>query len=445
MRKISGKILTYDNDFNGILKDGKNVYNIPNVIYNETVEVDIDQKPLKAKIIEPSSNRISPVCPIYYQCGGCKLLHIKYEEQLNMKTELVKKLFADHFGKGALVNKCLGMTKPCNYRNKNQVVFGNHPKEKLITGFYAENSHKIIPFKTCYVQDEISDKIVGIIKNILIKMHINAYDEDRKRGLVRHVMVKRSFKTKETMVVIVTSEDNFPGRSNFVKAVIAQCKEVTTIVQNINSRSTSAVLGNKENILYGKGYIIDELCGKKFKISSKSFYQINPYQTEVLYNSALNNAALKPNETILDAYSGVGTIGLIASSKVKKVLSVEIEKSATIDAQFNAKINNIKNVSFFNDDASNFIVNLANRKEHMDAIIMDPPRSGSDERFLKAVLKLMPEKIIYISCNPLTQVNDLKHLVDKYEIKYIQPVDMFPHTAHIENIVCLIKKGENVQ
>lgn len=440
MRKISGKILTYDNDFNGILKDGKNVYNIPNVIYNETVEVDIDQKPLKAKIIEPSSNRISPVCPIYYQCGGCKLLHIKYEEQLNMKTELVKKLFADHFGKGALVNKCLGMTKPCNYRNKNQVVFGNHPKEKLITGFYAENSHKIIPFKTCYVQDEISDKIVGIIKNILIKMHINAYDEDRKRGLVRHVMVKRSFKTKETMVVIVTSEDNFPGRSNFVKAVIAQCKEVTTIVQNINSRSTSAVLGNKENILYGKGYIIDELCGKKFKISSKSFYQINPYQTEVLYNSALNNAALKPNETILDAYSGVGTIGLIASSKVKKVLSVEIEKSATIDAQFNAKINNIKNVSFFNDDASNFIVNLANRKEHMDAIVMDPPRSGSDERFLKAVLKLMPEKIIYISCNPLTQVNDLKHLVDKYEIKYIQPVDMFPHTAHIENIVILNRK-----
>ena len=440
MRKISGKILTYDNDFNGILKDGKNVYNIPNVIYNETVEVDIDQKPLKAKIIEPSSTRISPVCPIYYQCGGCKLLHIKYEEQLNMKTELVKKLFADHFGKGALVNKCLGMTKPCNYRNKNQVVFGNHPKEKLITGFYAENSHKIIPFKTCYVQDEISDKIVGIIKNILIKMHINAYDEDRKRGLVRHVMVKRSFKTKETMVVIVTSEDNFPGRSNFVKAVIAQCKEVTTIVQNINSRSTSAVLGNKENILYGKGYIIDELCGKKFKISSKSFYQINPYQTEVLYNSALNNAALKPNETILDAYSGVGTIGLIASSKVKKVLSVEIEKSATIDAQFNAKINNIKNVSFFNDDASNFIVNLANRKEHMDAIVMDPPRSGSDERFLKAVLKLMPEKIIYISCNPLTQVNDLKHLVDKYEIKYIQPVDMFPHTAHIENIVILNRK-----
>lgn len=440
MRKVVGKILTYDTEFNGILKDGKNVYNIPNVIYNEKIEVDVDNKPLKAKVIEASPNRINPVCPIYYQCGGCKLLHIKYEEQLNMKTEMVKKLFADRFGKGALVNPCLGMEKPSNYRNKNQVVFGNHPKEKLISGFYAENSHKIIPFKTCYVQDEISDKIVGKIKDILIKMHISAYDEDRKRGLIRHVMVKRSFKTKETMVVVVTAEENFPGRSNFVKAVLAQCKEVTTIVQNVNTRSTSAVLGNKENILYGKGYIIDELCGKKFKISSKSFYQINPYQTEVLYNSAIDNAGLKTSDTILDAYSGVGTIGLIASSRVKKVLSVEIEKSAVIDAQFNAKINNIKNVSFFNDDASNFIVNLANRKEHMDAIIMDPPRSGSDERFLKAVLKLMPEKIIYISCNPHTQVNDLKLLVDKYEITYIQPVDMFPHTAHVENVVVLKKK-----
>ena len=440
MHKVTGKVLTYDNEFNGIIKEGKNVYNIPNVIYNETIEVDVDGKPLRAKVLEKSPNRITPPCEIYYQCGGCKLLHIKYEEQLKMKTELVRKLFADHFGKGALVNPCLGMAKPCNYRNKNQVVFGNHPKEKLISGFYAENTHKIIPFKTCYVQDEISDKIVGKIKEILIKMHISAYDEDRKRGLVRHVMVKRSFKTKETMVVVVTAEENFPGRSNFVKAVIAQCKEVTTIVQNINTRSTSAVLGNKENILYGKGYIIDELCGKKFKISSKSFYQINPYQTEVLYNSAIDNAGLKMSDTILDAYSGVGTIGLIASSRVRKVLSVEIEKSATIDAQFNAKINNIKNVSFFNDDASNFIVNLANRKEHMDAIIMDPPRSGSDERFLKAVLKLMPEKIIYISCNPHTQVTDLKLLVDKYEMTYIQPVDMFPHTAHVENIVILKRK-----
>lgn len=440
MRKVIGKILTYDTEFNGILKDDKNVYNIPNVIYNEIIEVDVEGKPLRPKVLEKSPNRIIPPCEIYYQCGGCKLLHIKYDEQLRMKTELVRKLFADYFGKGALVNPCLGMMKPSNYRNKNQVVFGNHPKEKLISGFYAENSHKIIPFKTCYIQDETSDKIVGIIKNILIKMHISAYDEDRKRGLIRHVMVKRSFKTKETMVVVVTAEENFPGRSNFVKAVIAQCKEVTTIVQNINMRSTSAVLGNKENILYGKGYIIDELCGKKFKISSKSFYQINPYQTEVLYNSALNNAGLKITDTILDAYSGVGTIGLIASNKVRKVLSVEIEKAAVVDAQFNAKINNIKNISFFNDDASNFIINLANRKEHIDVVIMDPPRSGSDERFLKAVLKLMPEKIIYISCNPQTQVNDLKLLVDKYEIIYIQPVDMFPHTAHVESLVCLKRK-----
>ena len=440
MRKITGKILTYDTEFNGILKDGKNIYNVPNVIYNETVEVDVDSKPLRVKILEESDKRITPPCDIYYQCGGCKLLHIKYDEQLNMKTEYVRRLFADHYGKGDLVKKCIGMNKPCSYRNKNQVVFGNHPKEKLISGFYQENTHKIIPFTKCYVQDELSDEIVKIVKDILIKMHINAYDEDKKRGLVRHVMVKRSFKTKETMVIIVTASDNFPGRSNFVKALTARCKNITTIVQNVNSRSTSAVLGNQEFVLYGKGYIIDELCGKKFKISSKSFYQINPYQTEVLYNTALVQAGLKKTDVILDAYSGVGTIGLIASSMVKKVLSVEIEKSATADAIFNAKINNIKNVSFFNDDASNFIVNLANRKEHMDAIIMDPPRSGSDEKFIKSVLKLLPEKVIYISCNPKTQVVDLKILTEKYDIKFIQPVDMFPHTAHVENIVCLERK-----
>ncbi len=446
MAKVVSKVITYDSEFNGIIKDGKNTYQIPNVIYNEKIEVELQSKPLKAKILEASPNRVTPPCEIYYQCGGCKLLHIKYDEQLEMKTELVRKLFADYFGKGNLVNKCLGMKTPKHYRNKNQVVFGNNPKERLISGFYQENTHKIIPFKTCYVQDETADKIVRLVKEILIKMHISAYDEDRKRGLVRHVMVKRSFKTKETMLVIVTSEENFPGRSNFVKAVIAGCKEITTIIQNINPRSTSAVLGSKENVLYGKGFIIDELCGLKFKISSRSFYQINPSQTEVLYTNALVNAGLKKTDTILDAYSGVGTIGLIASKMVKKVLSVEIEKSATIDAIGNAKNNNIKNVSFFNDDASNFIVNLANRKDHMDVVIMDPPRSGSDERFLKAVLKLLPEKIIYISCNPYTQVTDLKLLVDKYDIKYIQPVDMFPHTAHIETIVLLcLKDAQNTQ
>ena len=439
IKKMKKTVIDYNTELSGLVNiDGKNLP-INNTIKGETIEVSLNNKKnLKLeKVLEPSNYRITPPGNIYNKCGGCKLLHIKYEHQLKLKTDLVKNLFKEF---KVAVSDTIGMKEPCHYRNKNQIVFGYDDKRRIVSGFYEEFTHKIVNFETCYVQDEISDSIVNTIKELFSKMHIMPYDENKRRGLIRHVMIKRSKALNETMVIIVTATDVFPGRQNFVKALLAKHKDITTVIQNINTRQTTQVLGDKEIVLYGKGYINDILCKCKFKISSKSFYQINPIQTKVLYEKAIELANLQKDEIVLDAYSGVGTIGIVLASSVSKVISVELEKSSHIDAINNAKINNIKNIHFYNDDATRFIINLANKKEHIDVVIMDPPRKGSDEGFLKAVLKLKPKKIIYISCNPNTQVVDLKYLVNDYEITQVQPVDMFPQTHHVETIVCLSKK-----
>lgn len=437
------KINGYTQDLVGKCVINNKTYKVPNTISEEVVEVDINKTTNKCrliKVIESSPKRIKVKCPIYEKCGGCKLLHIDYHEQNVIKTNEVKAIFKNA-GFKEKVNDIIGMEKPFNYRNKNQVVFGVDEKNKIISGFYEENSHKIVNFTTCLVQDEVSDKIVQVIKELMEKFRISAYNEQKKRGLIKHVMVKRSKALNETMVVIVTAEKVFPGSNNFVKALLARCKEITTVIQNINPKQTTHVLGDAEVVLYGKGYIHDILMGMKFKISSKSFYQINPIQTKKLYEAAISSAKLSKQDIILDAYSGVGTIGICASPNVQKVISVELEKSAHMDAIINAKLNNIKNVHFYCDDATRFINNLAIKKERIDVVIMDPPRKGSDSNFLKAVLKLKPRKVIYISCDPHTQINDLKYLINDYKIIYIQPVDMFPQTEHIENIVTLERKA----
>lgn len=446
---INTKVIKYNNDLQGcVLIDGKE-YAFDNLVKDELVEVEFSKDKSKfqvKRICDQSSNRVKPICGIYNKCGGCSLLHINYLEQLNMKTYLVENLFFETFNKYFKVNPTLGMDNPSHYRNKNQIVFKNIKggKSRIASGFYESKSHNIVEFDTCYVQDEISDKIVGIIKELMIKMHYNAFDEDRGTGLIRHVLIKRSEATKEVMVVIVTGSEIFPGCQNFVKALTSRCKDITTIIQNVNGRKTSAVLGDKEKIIYGKGFITDILLGKKFKISAKSFYQINSKQCAVLYSKALELANLSKTDILFDAYCGVGTIGLIASDKVSKVIGVELVKDAVSDAIQNAKMNNIKNIHFFCDDASNFMKNMAAKKEKVDVLIMDPPRKGSDERFLNATLKLAPKKIIYISCDPRTQVIDLKHLLSNgYQITAIQPVDMFPHTSHVETVVLLSHKSNN--
>ena len=431
-------------DFKGEFKLNNQLFTIPGVINGEKVLVEVDDNPRfkKAKllkIITPSKNRVNPICPIFNKCGGCSLQHIKYQEQLVLKTKWMNDLFYNKFKKNFNIPLVLGMKDPKHYRNKNQMVI-KKDKNKIIAGMYEEGTHQVLDFNNCFIQDEIINKVQEQIKKLIIDFKYQPFDEDKKTGLFRHVLVKRSSSTKEILVVLVTSKLDFPGKNNFVKALIKLNKEITSVVQNVNDRKTSAVLGEKEVVLYGPGFIFDNLLGKKFKITSKSFYQINSLQTEVLYQTAIKEANLSKDDILLDAYAGVGTIGLICADKVKKVYSVEIVKDAVKCGKDNAKYNNINNVVFVNDDATKYINELAQRKEHIDVIIMDPPRSGSTKEFLNAVKLIKPKKIVYVSCNPITQVDDLEYLLDQYTIKSIQGVDMFPFTNHVETITLLCLK-----
>jgi 23S rRNA (uracil1939-C5)-methyltransferase len=272
---------------------------------------------------------------------------------------------------------------------------------------------------------------------------IKPYDEDTGTGFLRHILIKTGFYSSQIMVVLVVSSNVFPSRKEFISALLKKHPEITTIVMNVNNRRTSVVLGETEKVLYGNGYIEDTLCGRVFQISPKSFYQVNPVQTEILYNKAIDMAKLNGDETVIDAYSGIGTISLIVSSKVKKVIGVELNKDAVNDAIRNAKRNDIKNTYFYNADAGEFMVNLSRERQKVDVVFMDPPRSGSDEKFLSSLVRLGPERVIYISCNPTTQARDLDYLtLHNYKVEEIQPVDMFPQTYHVECVVSITRKDK---
>ncbi|MFQ9922430.1 MAG: 23S rRNA (uracil(1939)-C(5))-methyltransferase RlmD [Beduini sp.] len=376
-------------------------------------------------------------CKIFKQCGSCDYLHLAYEEQLRKKREYCVQLVKKAKLSQVKVADTIGAQDPYHYRNK--VIVGFNQRNEA--GFYEENSHKIIPYTTCLLHDEESDAIIQKIASLLRKYKIQIYNEDRRKGFLRHVLIRRGIKTNQTMVVLVTTSSVFPGSKNFVKELTSQFKSIKTIVMNINTRKTSIVLGNDEKILFGKGYIEDELCGLKFKISPKSFYQINRDQCEVLYNKALSLLDLKGSETVIDTYCGIGTIGMVASKKAKQVIGVELNKDAVKDAIYNAKMNNIKNIRFINEDATAFMVELAKEKVEIDAVIMDPPRSGTTPAFINAVKALKPKQVVYISCDPSTQVRDLGLFKEAgYAFDTMIPVDMFPMTEHVETAVLLVKK-----
>jgi len=439
------KIKDYDDNLKGLVVLNKKTFSLNNVIVGEDVDIETSgqkekEKIEKVKLLTFSQSRIKPRCEVFLKCGGCTLQHISYATQLEIKQNKVSRLYSK-FKNCPLVLPTIGMAYPFNYRNKSQVTF-SFKNGMLISGFYEEKTHNIINFDHCYLQDERANEIFKCIKELMIKFRITAFNEDKKTGIIRHVLIKSSKETHEILVVLVTSEEAFPGKNNFIKALCSRCKGITSIVQNFNSRKTSVILGEKEIILYGKGYITDRLLGKTFKITSKSFYQINIEETIKLYSEAIRLASLRPTDVLLDAYCGVGTIGILSSAYVKKVIGVELVKSAVDNAIANAKLNNVKNITFFNQDATNFIINLSRSKASIDVVIMDPPRSGSTKEFLTALKKLLPRKIVYISCNPNTQVEDILDLIDKYDIKCIQPVDMFPQTEHIEVITLLELKSD---
>lgn len=379
-------------------------------------------------------------CKISNKCGGCQFLHIEYQKTLELKKNKVLDLF-----KKAKINvnieEVIGTKNNFGYRNKMQLAF-KMEKNEVVCGFYAENSHKVLNLDTCLIHSNIQNEIASFIREIVIKLKLKPYDEDRRTGLIRHVLIKEAAKTHQIMVVIITATEIFPARSEFVKMLRNKFPVITTIIQNINPRKTSIVLGDKERILFGNGYIEDYIYDLKFKITSKSFFQVNPEQTEKLYGKAFEYANLSGQETVIDAYSGVGTIGMILSKKAKQVISVENNKQAVEAAISNAKDNNIQNVRFFCADATDFIVELAKEKTEIDVLIMDPPRTGSTPAFLNSALQLLPKRIVYVSCNPETLTRDLQILLKKYQISKLSLVDMFCWTEHVECVVLISASSE---
>lgn len=376
-------------------------------------------------------------CPYSKKCGGCDYQGMTYEAQLNKKEKQVRSLLGQ-FGK---IHPILGMEDPLHYRNKVHAVFGRDKKNAPISGVYQKGTHLIVPVDSCMLEDAAADRIIVSIRNLLKSFKIRIYDEDTEYGLLRHVLIKRAFATGQIMVVLVTASPIFPSRSNFVKALRKLHPEITTIVQNINSRGTSMVLGSRDVVLYGKGYIEDVLCGCTFCISAQSFYQVNPRQTEKLYNKAMELAKLTGRETVFDAYCGVGTIGLIAAKHAGRVIGAELNPDAVKDAIRNAKRNGASNISFYCEDAGNFMLQMIDEKERPDVVFMDPPRIGSDEKFLRCLTKLAPKRVVYISCNPTTLARDLDYLTKHgYRMDEAWPVDMFPFSKHVETVVSLSHK-----
>ena len=380
-------------------------------------------------------------CPVYKKCGGCQLQNLSYQKQLEFKQNKVEKLLK-HFAK---VEPIIGMENPCHYRNKVQAAFYTDRRGKIISGVYQSGTHHVVGIDSCQTEDITADKIIVAVRKLLPSFKLTTYNEDTHKGFLRHVLVKRGFATNQVMLVLVTGTPVFPSKNNFVKAITKQFPEITTVVQNVNPYNTNLVLGDNEKVLYGKGYIEDILCGCKFRISPKSFYQINPVQTEVLYGKAIEFADLKGNETVLDTYCGIGTIGIIAAkSGAGKVIGVELNGNAVRDAIVNAKANNLKNIRFYKGDAGEFMFEVSQESEKPDVVFMDPPRAGSSEKFLKSLIKMSPKKVVYVSCNPETLSRDLEFLLanSKYKAEKIQPVDMFPHTAHIETVCLLSRKDK---
>ncbi len=381
------------------------------------------------------------LCPVAKRCGGCQWIGMDYGEQLREKEKQVRKILAPYCNLEGIV----GMEQPLFYRNKVHAVFGEDQKHRAISGIYEERTHRIVPVDSCLIENQKADAIIVSIRELLPSFKIRPYNEDTGYGLLRHVLIRTGQTSGQIMVVLVLASPILPSKNNFVKALLKRHPEIATIVINVNNRSTSMVLGEKEQVIYGKGYIEDTLCGKVFHISSKSFYQVNPVQTEVLYAKAMEYAALTGKETVVDAYCGTGTIGIIASDKAKQVIGVELNADAVRDARNNAKINQVRNIQFYQNDAGRFLLEMEAQGAKVDVVLMDPPRSGSSQEFLAAVARMAPEKVVYISCNPETLGRDLKYLTGKgYRAQKAVAVDMFPFTGHVEVVLLLQRSGDKM-
>lgn len=377
-------------------------------------------------------------CPVFKTCGGCQILDIPYAKQVKQK----EKQLSEQLKPYCRLESFIAMENPAHYRHKVTATFDRDRRGNIISGVYREGTHYVVPVEHCLLENQKADAIIATIRGLLKSFKIKTYDEDSGYGLLRHVLVRVGYATGQVMVVLVLASPIMPSKNNFVKALRKEHPEITTVVVNVNDKRTSMVLGEKEQVIYGPGYIEDQLCGCTFKISPKSFYQVNPVQTEKLYGKAIEYAGLSGKETVLDAYCGTGTIGMLAAAKADKVIGVELNKDAVRDAVTNAKRNQIGNIRFYQKDAGDFMVQIAESGDSVDVVLMDPPRSGSSETFLDALCRLAPKRVVYVSCNPETLVRDLEYLTKKgYRAEKACGVDMFPNTEHVETVALIIPQN----
>ena len=396
------------------------------------------------EIIDRSVYRKNPDCDTYNRCGGCCLRHIDYEYTLKIKKNIVENVLRKQGLDYIKVNDVLGMKKPYYYRNKLQYPLGLDKANNKVMGVFEERSHNVINTEKCMIQNKLIQSIANDIFTFIKSNNISVYNEKSLKGIVRHIIIRVGIKTNEVMCTLVLNEDKIEKEveEKFVEYITKRYSQIKTIIKNINSRNTNVILGDKNIVLYGNGYIYDDILGYKFKISNMSFYQVNPVQTEVLYLKAIEYASLKGEETIFDLYCGIGTIGICASKKSKKLYGIETIKEAIDDARENAKINNISNAEFFVGDVEKKLPEFIKKNNiKPDVIFIDPPRKGCDKTAIYTILNIVPKKIVYVSCNPSTLARDLKMFEEKYDIKEITPVDMFPFTSHVECCVLLELKN----
>ncbi|WP_100406224.1 23S rRNA (uracil(1939)-C(5))-methyltransferase RlmD [Bacillus solitudinis] len=388
--------------------------------------------------LEESPDRVDAPCPIYNQCGGCQLQHLSYEAQLRFKQKQVKDVL-ERIGQlpDVLVHPTLGMDDPWRYRNKAQVPVGEI-EGGLVAGFYQERSHRIIDMDQCLIQHEKNDYVVTTVKEIAKKYGVRGYDEEKHRGTLRHVVARYGKQTGDIMVVLITRGPELANKKNIIEDIQQEIPNVKSIVQNINPKRTNVIFGEKTHVLWGDEYIYDTIGDIRFAISARSFYQVNPDQTKVLYDKALEYAQLSGGETVIDAYCGIGTISLFLAQGAKHVYGVEIVPEAITDAKRNAKLNGFDNVDFAVGEAENVMPWWYAQGIRADVIVVDPPRKGCDDKLLETIIAMKPERVVYVSCNPATLARDLRVLEDGgYRTTEVQPVDMFPWTTHVESVTLL--------
>ena len=445
---VTGKCVDLSFEGKGVVKLSYGTVFVDGLFPGEEAEIEIQYKRAGSyfgkvfRLIEKSPDRIQPKCGVCTACGGCQLQQLSYQAQLDFKTKKVADAFRHQKLENIKVLPCISAENPYEYRNKIQVPIGRDPHGHIVSGFYRSGTHKIIPIDKCWIEDPKASKIISELKNLMNEFRYSPYDEDTRTGLIRHVLIRTSYHYDEVMVTIVTNQDEFRGKNNFVKEWVKRCPNIKSLIQNINTRDTNVILGEKERTLYGPSVIKDSILGVDFLISSKSFFQVNPVQVEKLYGKALEFANLSKEENVLDAYCGIGTISLCASKYCKKVTGVEIVREAIIDAKKNAKLNNITNAEFLLGDAGEIFEKLTAQGEKYSMVFVDPPRKGLDQKFINTLLRLKPEKVVYVSCEPETLARDVKLLSEKYKINTVQPVDMFPMTFHVETICALSFKGQ---